>query len=77
MRILEHVFRVYWLPADLDRTVAFYEGVQNVGCERRVEIRETGVVAARVGRVLVLSASAERLAPVSHVQAICNFPAPR
>ena len=70
MRILEHVFRVYCSPADLDFTVAFYEAAQQVRCERRVEIRETGVTAAKVGGFLILSAAEERLVPVSHVQAI-------
>jgi hypothetical protein len=50
--------------------VAFHEEVQNVGCERRVEIRETGVVTAKVGGFLVLSASAERLTALFRVQAI-------
>ena len=61
MRILEPAFRVYCSPADLERTVAFYEKAQGITCERRVEIRETGVLAAKVGGFLILSATEERL----------------
>lgn len=70
MRILQQAFRVYCAPEDLDRTIAFYEEAQQTKCERRVEIRETGVTAAKVGGFLILAATDDRLAPMRHVQAI-------
>jgi predicted enzyme related to lactoylglutathione lyase len=70
MRILQQAFRVYCSPESLDRVVAFYEDFQQIKCERRVEIRETGVTAAKVGGFLILSATEERLATAKQVQAI-------
>jgi predicted enzyme related to lactoylglutathione lyase len=70
MRILQQAFRVYCTPEDLDSAIAFYEEAQRTQCERRVEIRETGVTAAKVGGFLILSASEDQLAPMRQVHAI-------
>jgi predicted enzyme related to lactoylglutathione lyase len=70
MTILERAFRVYSAPEDFERTIAFYEQIQHTRCERRVEIRETRVSAAKVGGFLILAGNEEQLARVRHVQAI-------
>jgi len=60
------------LPHALESTTAFYETAQNVRCERKVEIRETRVTAAKAGAFLILSASQERLAPSRTCRAFCS-----
>jgi hypothetical protein len=35
--------------------IRFYEGLQDIACERRVRIPETGVEAAKVGGFLLLA----------------------
>jgi predicted enzyme related to lactoylglutathione lyase len=70
MRILQHAFRIYVDACALDATIAFYAQAQGMKCERRITIAETGVEAAKVGGVLILSGSQEKLAPVRHVDAI-------
>lgn len=70
MRILQQCFRVYAETDQTDAVIAFYEDLQQVRCERRVKIRETGVEAAKVGAFLILAGDAERLDPVRHVDAI-------
>lgn len=70
MRILQHCFRVYVETDALENAIAFYEQAQDMKCERRVKIVETGVEAAKIGGFLVLSGSAEKLAPIRHVEAL-------
>jgi predicted enzyme related to lactoylglutathione lyase len=70
MRILQQCFRVYAETDEADAVIAFYEGLQQIRCERRVTIEETGVVAAKVGAVLILAGDAAHLDPVRQVDAI-------
>jgi len=70
MKILEQGFRTYVDSADLDSAVALYEGLQHMSCERRVSIPETQILAAKVGRFLILSGDPESLAKVRYVDAI-------
>jgi predicted enzyme related to lactoylglutathione lyase len=70
MHVLQHVFRLY---VDLDKfedRITFYERIQNRTCERRINISETGVLAAKVGGFLIFAGSPEILASVRHVSAI-------
>jgi predicted enzyme related to lactoylglutathione lyase len=70
MKILQSVFRLYVSNEAFEKTISFYERLQNLRCERRVHISETGVTAAKIGGFLIFSGSAEALAPVRHVGAI-------
>jgi predicted enzyme related to lactoylglutathione lyase len=70
MRILQQCFRVYAETKALEASIQFYEQLQGVACERRVVIPEAGIEAAKVGAFLILAGDAERLALVSHVDAI-------
>ena len=47
MKILQSVFRLYVSHEAFEKTVSFYERIQNQCCERRVLIAETGVTAAK------------------------------
>lgn len=70
MRILEHCFRIYCGSAALDKTVAFYEALQQVACTRRVTIAETGVIAAKVGAFLILAGDGEAMSVARQVDGI-------
>lgn len=70
MKILEQCFRVYAGAAELDATIAFYEGLQDVACARRVHITETDVTAARVGQFLILAGDGEAMVAARQVHGI-------
>jgi len=70
MRILQQCFRVYAKTDEADAVIAFYEGLQQMTCERRVTIAETGVVAAKVGAFLIMAGDPEHLERVSYVDAL-------
>jgi len=60
MRVLRQQFRVNCAVEDLESEIAFLEGLQEVACERRVLIEETGVQAAVVGSYLIHAAPGEQ-----------------
>jgi hypothetical protein len=70
MRIQERAFRVYTDEEHFEEVIRFYEGLQGIGCERRVRIPETGVEAAKVGGFLLLAGDRERVDAVRQVGAI-------
>jgi predicted enzyme related to lactoylglutathione lyase len=70
VKILEQCFRVYAEAHAIDATIAFYEALQGATCARRVTIAETGVVAAKVGGVLILAGQADTLAAAREVHGI-------
>ena len=70
MRIQERAFRVYTDKEHFEEVIRFYEGLQGIGCERRVRIPETGVEAAKVGGFLLLAGDRERVDAVRQVGAI-------
>jgi hypothetical protein len=70
MRIQEKAFRVYTDNEHFKEVIRFYEGLQNVACERRVRIPETGVEAAKVGEFLLLAGDRKQLDAVRQVGAI-------
>jgi hypothetical protein len=70
VKILEFVFRLYVNHQAFERTISFYERLQNQRCERRVHITETGVTAAKVEGFLIFAGRAKVLAPVRDVGAI-------
>jgi len=70
MRIIEQCFRVYADAPDADATIAFYEALQGVTCARRVTIAESGIVAAKVGGVLILASDGEAIVEARQVDGI-------
>jgi predicted enzyme related to lactoylglutathione lyase len=70
MKILQSVFRLYVSHEAFEKTISFYERLQDQRCERRVHIAETGVTAAKVGGFLIFAGGDDVLAPVRHVDAI-------
>ena len=70
MRIQEQAFRVYTDKDNFEQLIRFYEGLQDVACERRVSIPETGVEAAKVGRFLLLAGDRKQLDAVRQVAAV-------
>ncbi len=70
MRIQEQAFRVCTDKEHFEEVIRFYEGLQDVACERRVSIPETGVEAAKVGGFLLLAGDREQLDAVRQVGAI-------
>jgi len=70
MKILEQCFRVYATSDRLEPTIAFYEQLQGTTCARRVRIAESGVVAARVGKFLILAGQGEVMANARQVDGI-------
>ena len=69
MKILKSIFRHYMAPAQFETAIAFYEQLQQQGCERRLSFSEVGIDVAVIGSFILLSGSEEALAPVRHVQA--------
>ena len=49
MQVLQYVFRLYVARDKFEQAIAFYERIQDLSCERRVHISETGIDAAKVG----------------------------
>lgn len=70
MRILQKCFRVYAEVDGLEASIKFYEGLQGVRCERRINIPETGIEAAKVGEFLILAGDKETLRAVSNVDGV-------
>ena len=70
MKILGKCFRVYAARDALEQTVAFYEHLQGIACERRVLITETGVVAAKIGEFLLLAGDGDAMAAARQVHGI-------
>jgi predicted enzyme related to lactoylglutathione lyase len=70
MHILQQCFRVYAEASQLEASIRFYEGLQDVTCERRISIPEAGIEAAKVGGFLILAGEATRLPAVSQVDAV-------
>jgi alcohol dehydrogenase len=70
MRIQEQAFRVYTDNEHFEEAIRFYEGLQDVACERRVRIPETGVEAAKIGGFLLLAGDAKQLDAVRQVGAV-------
>ena len=68
MKVIEQAFRVYCDPAELEATIAFYEGLEARGCELRISVGEVAV--AKVGGFLILAGPPRALEPVSHVGGI-------
>jgi alcohol dehydrogenase len=70
MRIQQQAFRVYTDKEHFEEVIRFYEGLQDVACERRLRIPETGVEAAKVGGFLLLAGDSKQLDAVRQVGAI-------
>ncbi|SMG23044.1 glyoxalase [Paraburkholderia susongensis] len=69
MKILRTLYRRYVAPAQLDSTIAFYEALQRLRCERRLSFPEMGIEVAVIGAFIVLAGTDEALAPVRHIEA--------
>jgi predicted enzyme related to lactoylglutathione lyase len=61
MKLLHHAFRLYVDPAIFDRTIAFYETLQGISCERRIPFPHLGIDVAVVGAFIVLAGTEEAL----------------
>lgn len=70
MQVLQHAFRLYVAHDKFEQAIAFYERIQGVRYERRVNIPETGINAAKVGGFLIFTRASERLSRVHEVNAI-------
>jgi predicted enzyme related to lactoylglutathione lyase len=70
MQVLQHAFRLYVARDKFEQAIAFYERIQDLSCERRVHISETGIDAAKVGGFLIFTGAPESLARVHDVAAI-------
>jgi predicted enzyme related to lactoylglutathione lyase len=70
MQILNHAFRLYIQPDQLNPTIAFYEQLQSTACERRLSFDDLGIEVAIVGRFILLAGSDQSLAPVRDAQAV-------
>jgi predicted enzyme related to lactoylglutathione lyase len=70
MRLLNHAFRRYVAPDQLDATVAFYEAIQSTTCRRRMVMSQSGVEVAVVGSFVLLAGSETVIEPLRLVQAV-------
>lgn len=70
MQVLQHAFRLYVAHDKFEQAIAFYERIQGIRCERRVNIPETGINAAKVGGFLIFTGAPESLSRVHEVNAI-------
>jgi predicted enzyme related to lactoylglutathione lyase len=70
MQVLQHAFRLYVARDKFEQAIAFYERIQARSCERRVNIPETAIDAAKVGGFLIFTGAPESLARVHDVTAI-------
>jgi hypothetical protein len=55
MQVLQHAFRLYVAHDKFEQAIAFYERIQGVRYERRVNIPETGINAAKIGGFLIFT----------------------
>ncbi|AUT65812.1 VOC family protein [Paraburkholderia terrae] len=69
MPVLKTMHRLYVARDQLESSVAFYEAIQDVRCERRLSFEPMGIEVAVVGSFILLAGSDEALAPVRHIQA--------
>ena len=69
MPVLKTMHRLYVARDQLESSVAFYEAIQDVCCERRLSFESMGIEVAVVGSFILLAGSDEALAPVRHIQA--------
>lgn len=65
-----HAFRIYIEPSLLEPSIAFYEKLQEVTCERRIAFAELGVEVAVVGAFILLAGTNEALAPIRSATAV-------
>ena len=70
MQVLQHAFRLTVASDKFEQAIAFYERIQGIRCERRVNIPETGISAAKVGGFLIFTGDPGSLARVRDVNAI-------
>lgn len=70
MRLLHHAFRLYVAANQLESTVAFYETLQGIDCERRLSFPELGIEVALVGAFILLAGTDAALKPVRAAQAL-------
>jgi predicted enzyme related to lactoylglutathione lyase len=70
MQVLQDAFRFYVASDKFEQAIAFYERIQGIGCERRVNIPETQINAAKVGGFLIFTGAPQSLARVHDVNAI-------
>jgi len=70
MRLLHNAFRLYIDPSQLEKTIAFYEELQDKPCERRISFADRGIKVAVVGAFILLAGSEEVLAPLRETRAL-------
>lgn len=63
MKLLHHAFRLYVEPDSLEASVAFYEQLQGLPCERRIPFPALGIDVAVCGAFIVLAGTCEALQP--------------
>ncbi|WP_233800914.1 glyoxalase [Paraburkholderia sp. HP33-1] len=67
-RILKSMYRCYVETAQLEPTIAFYEMLQQMQCERRLAFPETGIDVAVIAAFIVPAGTQDALAPVRHIE---------
>lgn len=70
MRIEQQAFRIYTDKKHFGKVIQFYEQLQGVMCERRVQIPKTSVEAAKIDGFLLLAGEKHQIDAVRHVGAI-------
>ena len=68
MQLISQAFRLYVAPAQLSGTIAFYEELQQMKCEKRISFPQAGVEVAVIGGFILLAGGDKALDPVRHVQ---------
>ncbi len=63
------VIRIYLNPAELDKTIDFYENIFGEKCQLRFKYSEVKLELAMVGYVLLIAGSDEALKPFRNTQA--------
>jgi predicted enzyme related to lactoylglutathione lyase len=69
MQLISQSFRLYVAPDQLSGTIAFYEELQQIKCEKRISFPQAGVEVAVIGGFILLAGGDKALDPVRHVQA--------
>jgi len=62
-------------PSALESSVAFYETLQGIACEKRIELTDLGIQVAVVGAFILLAGSSEALAPFRSATAVLTIDA--
>jgi predicted enzyme related to lactoylglutathione lyase len=70
MKLIHHAFRLHVDRTRLEATVAFYEQLQGITCERRIPMAELGIEVAVVGAFIVLGGSEAALEPFRSARAL-------